>query len=426
VEFRLLGTLEVVDDGRAVPLPGTKARAVLAVLLLDANRVVPLDRLVDALWDDDPPATAVKSLQVYVSQLRKALGADRIETHARGYSVVAGPDELDAARFERLAAEGEFEEALALWRGPALADFREERFAREAAARLEELRLGADEDRIEAELEAGRHATAVADLERLVAEHPLRERPRGQLMLALYRSGRQAEALELYRRTRADLVGGLGVEPGPELQTLHRAILAQSSELDRPERAEPRRAPAAARARDPLLVGVAALVASAAVVAVLLTAVDRGTSADTRELAAFVVKVDNLVHQSREGRASIVSTIGAALDCTVHPQAAAAQITATERNRQSLLQQVAALRVPDDPDALRLADLFQRALAASIAADWRYRDWLGSLRACPKGAPPRSVAGADARATAIKTRFVRTFNRLAVRFGRDTRNPGDI
>ncbi|MDX6493816.1 MAG: hypothetical protein QOH02_1751, partial [Gaiellaceae bacterium] len=152
----MLGPLEVLEEGRSIPLPGRKARAVLVLLLLDANRVVPLDRLVDGLWDEAPPETATKTLQVYVSQLRKALGAERIQTHGRGYSLTAGPDELDAARFERLAGEGRFDDALAVWRGPALADFREERFARDAAARLEELRLGAEEGRIDAELAAGR------------------------------------------------------------------------------------------------------------------------------------------------------------------------------------------------------------------------------------------------------------------------------
>lgn len=422
----MLGPLEVLEEGRSIPLPGPKARAVLVLLLLDANRVVPLDRLVDGLWDEAPPETATKTLQVYVSQLRKALGSDRIQTHARGYSVAAGVDELDAARFERLAGEGHFEEALAVWHGPALADFREERFARDAAARLEELRLGAEEGRIEAALAAGRDAEVVADLERLVSEHPLRERLRGQLMLALYRSGRQSEALELFRRTRAELVDALGVEPGPELQELHRAILAQSPELatrrsDSAPR-EPQKSP-----RDPILIASAALLATAALVAVVLTVANRGDTAGSRELGVFAVKFDNLVRQSSDGRTSITSTIDGALACRLPPRAAAQQITAAERNRQSLLQQVAALRVPDDPQAIRVSALFQRALAASIDADWRYRDWLAGLKACPRGAArPAAVTAADARSTKLKTAFVRAWNPLAVRHGLPQRSPQEI
>ena len=423
----MLGPLEVLEEGRSIPLPGPKARAVLALLLLDANRVVPLDRLVDGLWEEAPPETATKTLQVYVSQLRKALGPERIQTHARGYSVTAGPDELDAARFERLAGEGHFEGALALWRGPALADFREERFARDAAARLEELRLGAEEGRIEAALAAGRDAQVVADLERLVAEHPLRERLRGQLMLALYRSGRQSEALELFRRTRAELVDALGVEPGPELQELHRAILAQSPDLAarRSESAPPRRSEESSR--DPVPMAFAALLATAALVAVVLTVVNRGDTAAPRELGVFAVKVDNLVRQSSDGRTSIRSTIGGALACRLPPRVAAQQITAAERNRQSVLQQVAALSVPDDPQAIRLSALLQRALAASIDADWRYRDWLAGLKACPRGAArPAPVAAADARSTRLKTAFVRAWNPLAVHYGLPERSPQEI
>lgn len=422
----MLGPLEVLEEGRSIPLPGPKARAVLALLLLDANRVVPLDRLVDGLWEEAPPETATKTLQVYVSQLRKALGPDRIQTHARGYSVAAAADELDATRFEKLAGEGRFEEALAVWRGPALADFREERFARDAAARLEELRLGAEEGRIEAALGAGRDAQVVADLERLVAEHPLRERLRAQLMLALYRSGRQSEALEVFRRTRAELVDALGVEPGPELQELHRAILAQSPELSA-KRSKSAPAELEDSSRDPILTAFAALLATAAFVAVVLTVVNRGDTARSRDLGVFAVKVDNLLRQSSDGRASITSTIRAALACGLAPRAAARQITAAERNRQSLLQQVAALGVPDDPEAIRIAGLFQRALAASIDADWRYRDWLAALKACPRGsAPPAAVVAADARSTKLKTAFAQAWNPVAARYGLPLRSPQEI
>jgi DNA-binding SARP family transcriptional activator len=426
VEFRVLGPLEVLEEGHPVPLPGPKARALLALLLLDANRVVPIDRLVDGLWDEAPPETATKTLQVYVSQLRKALGPERIQTHARGYSVTAGSDELDATRFERLAGEGRFEEALELWRGPALADFREERFARDAAARLEELRLGAEEGRIEAALAAGHDSQVVADLERLVAEHPLRERLRGQLMLALYRSGRQSEALEVFRRTRAELVDALGVEPGPELQELHRAILAQSPELAA-RHSEPAPPGAEESPRDAVAMAFAALLATAALVAVVLTVAHRGETAGSREVGAFAVKVDNLLRQSTNGRTSIASTIDGALTCRLQPRVAARQITAAERNRQSLLQQVAALRVPDDRQAIQLSALFQRALAASIDADWRYRDWLAGLEACPRGTPPpAAVTAADARSTKLKRTFVRAWFPLAVRYGLPARTPQEI
>lgn len=424
-EFRVLGPLEVTEDGRPVPLPGAKPRALLALLLLDANRVVPVDQLVDGLWEDDPPETAAKTLQVYVSQLRKALGAERIATHPRGYSVVVGPDELDAARFEQLAAEGRFEDALALWRGPALADFREERFGRDGAARLDELRVGAEEDRLDALLARGGHAAAVADLERLVAGHPLRERLRAQLMLALYRSGRQADALELYRRTRAELVEQLGLDPGPELQELERRILAQDPALAAPSRLE--RLRGEEHRRDPRVAAVAALLAAAALVALVLVALDNRSNAPPRDVRAFVVKVENLLRQSRGGRASIQSTIAAALACDVPPRRAARQITAAERNRQSVLQQIAALRVPDDDGSVRLAGLFQRALGASIDADWRYRDWLESRGRCPRGerAPP-PVSAANARSTALKTQFVRAYNPLARRYGRPTWKAADF
>jgi DNA-binding SARP family transcriptional activator len=248
MEFRLLGPLEAVDDGRTLPLGGTKQRALLAVLLLSANETVPGERLVDALWGERPPATATKAIQVYVSGLRRVVGADRLQTRGRGYAIVAVPEEIDVARFERLTAEGRralaagahaeaaerLATALALWRGPALADLAAEPFAEPAAARLEELRLAALETRLDADLLLGRHAELVGELEGLVAGEPLRERPRRQLMLALYRSGRQAEALAAYQEARTTLVEELGIEPGPELQELERAILRQDASLAAP------------------------------------------------------------------------------------------------------------------------------------------------------------------------------------------------
>ncbi len=238
-----------------------------------------MDRIVDALWGESPPATATKTVQVYVSRLRKILGAEALVTRGGGYALVAGPDSVDADRFERLAGEGRellaagdaagaakrLREALDLWRGEALADFAYESFARSEASRLEELRLGALEDRIDAELALAHHAALVPELEALVDEQPTRERLRGQLMLALYRSGRQADALEAYRDGRVRLAEELGLEPGPELQRLERAILSQDPDLDRSS--PPARLAAIRRRRGaPLIVvgGILLLVAAAA------------------------------------------------------------------------------------------------------------------------------------------------------------------
>ena len=233
MEFRILGSLEVVEGGRALSLGG-RPRALLAFFLLHGNELVSSERLIDALWGERPPETAQAALQVHVSQLRKRLGVDRIQTRAPGYLLRLERHELDASRFEDLLAEGQTDEALALWRGPALADFRYEPWAQAEGARLDELRLAAVEKRIEADLAAGRHAQLVSELESLVREQPLRERLRAQLMLALYRSGRQADALALYQETRRLLVEELGIEPGPELQELHRRVLNQEFGLAAP------------------------------------------------------------------------------------------------------------------------------------------------------------------------------------------------
>jgi DNA-binding SARP family transcriptional activator len=253
VEFGILGPLQIRDGDREVAVTGAKQRALLAVLLLHAGEVVSSDRLIDELWGDEPPESGVTALQVRVSQLRKALGsaAEQLETRAPGYVIRLGTEELDLHRFTRLVDEAVSAEpahasdllwqALALWRGPPLADFAYEGFAQAAIGRLEELRLAALEKRIEADLAVGRHAELAGELESLVVEHPLRERFRGQLMLALYRSGRQAEALAAYQSTREALVEGLGIEPGPALQELERAILRQDPGLALAEVATPER-----------------------------------------------------------------------------------------------------------------------------------------------------------------------------------------
>jgi DNA-binding SARP family transcriptional activator len=258
MEFRVLGPLEVRDGDRLLSLGGTKQRALLAVLLLHANEVVSNERLIDALWGDHPPPTAANTLQVHVSKLRKLLESDgssvRIVTRPHGYMLQLDPDELDLHRFERLldtardalaanepeTAAGALREAIALWRGDALADLAAESFGQAATLRLEDLRLTAVEELVEAELALGRHRELVSELRALTAEHPFRERLPGQLMLALYRSGRQAEALEVYQATRRLLVEELGIEPGQPLQRLERAILVQDPALDAPRSDETR------------------------------------------------------------------------------------------------------------------------------------------------------------------------------------------
>jgi DNA-binding SARP family transcriptional activator len=252
VEFRILGPLEVREGERVVPLGGARRRAVLALLLLDANRVVSVERLVDGVWGDSPPASALASLQNHLGRLRQQLG-ERLVTRSPGYELRVGDGELDLDRFVRLVDEARgaepavaaerLAEALALWRGPPLADLAAEP-AGQAAAHLEELRLAALEDRIDADLALGRHGPLVAELEALVAREPYRERPRRQLILALYRSGRQADALEAYTQARSTFVEELGTEPGRELQELHRAVLNREAELDAPvqEEAPPARA----------------------------------------------------------------------------------------------------------------------------------------------------------------------------------------
>src|SRR5947209_108827 len=242
MEFRVLGPLEAYEAGKQVPVGGAKQRALLAVLLLNANRVVPRDRLIDALWDEEPPETARKAVQVYVSQLRKLLGPDVLQTRPPGYLLRVEPGMLDLDRFETVlrdardadpgTAANKLREALALFRGRPLADFANDRFAQAEIVRMEELRLVALEERIEAELRLGRHGELVPELEALTDEHPLRERLCRQRMLALYRCGRQAEALKVYQSARRELVEELGIEPGRELRELHQAILRQDSALE--------------------------------------------------------------------------------------------------------------------------------------------------------------------------------------------------
>jgi DNA-binding SARP family transcriptional activator/tetratricopeptide (TPR) repeat protein len=239
IDFRILGPLEVLADGRPLELGAPKQRTLLALLLLEANRVVSADRLIDALWDESAPETAHKALQVYVSQLRKLLGRDRLETRSPGYRLRVEPGELDLDRFRTLSNEGRRHDALELWRGPPLAEFAYHAFAETEIAQLEELRSACLEDRIERDLAEGRHRDVIAELEALIRAHPLRERLRAQLMLALYRSGRQGDALDAYQAARRALVDELGIEPSRELRELHQAMLNQSPRLDVAAASEP-------------------------------------------------------------------------------------------------------------------------------------------------------------------------------------------
>jgi DNA-binding SARP family transcriptional activator len=246
LEFGVLGPFEARDGDRVLPVGRGKQTALLALLVLHGNEVLSVDRLIDELWGDRPPLTARKSVQVRVAGLRRTLGEGLLLTSAGGgYLIRIEAEQLDLHRFERLVSEGrdalagdpgaakdKLDEAVAIWRGPALADFAYESFAQPAIARLEEVRLSALELQIEAELALGRHAAVVGRLQELAVTYPLRERLRALLMLALYRDGRQGDALAAYRGARKQLVDELGIEPGPPLQELHRAILEQQPSLN--------------------------------------------------------------------------------------------------------------------------------------------------------------------------------------------------
>src|SRR5438067_4014653 len=252
MEFRILGPLEVVEDGETVALGTLKERLVLGVLLLHANEFVSRERLIDDLWGEAPPPTARKAVNVYVSKLRKALGRDGddpIATASGGYRLRVDPDAVDASRVQLLTASarehvsrGElesaaerFQEARSLWRGPTLAGLQLESRGRDEVAQLDELRLAALMERIDCDIALARHEQALGELNVLVREHPLRERLRAQQMLALYRADRQAEALDAYAEARRTLVDDLGIEPSEALQRLQQAILRHDPSLETPE-----------------------------------------------------------------------------------------------------------------------------------------------------------------------------------------------
>jgi DNA-binding SARP family transcriptional activator/DNA-binding beta-propeller fold protein YncE len=341
VEFRILGPLEVIEDGNPVALGTLKERLVLAVLLLHANEFVSRERLIDDLWGEAPPPTARKAVNVYVSQLRKALGqgGDLIGTASGGYRLQVEPDDVDASRVQRLlasarehVARGELEsaaerfgEALSLWRGPTLAGLQLESRGHDEVAQLDELRLVALMDRIDCDLGLGRHEHALGELNVLVREHPLRERLRAQQMLALYRADRQADALEAYAEARHTLVDDLGIEPSEALQRLQQAILRHDPSLETPEgtagvngREPTEAAPPATttsaeagekRPRTPFrprrwqlaLAGVVLLAASAATATIL----SESTAATPRILPNSLVQLD-----PRTGKPILVKQVG--------------------------------------------------------------------------------------------------------------------
>jgi len=271
MEFRILGPLEVVDEGRILSLGSGRQLALVALLLLHANETVSVDRLVDELWGESPPPTAAKIVRNSISLLRRELG-DRLVTQPPGYLLRVEDGELDSHRLERAVESGDVDEladALDLWRGAPLSQFAYKEFAQREIARLEELRLTAIEARVEAQLARGRHASEIPSLETLNQQHPLRERLAAQLMLALYRSGRQADALEAYQRTRRSLDDELGIEPGPALRELELKILNQDASLGQPPAAVG--AEASGRRRPLALTLAAFVLAAAAAVAFVVT-----------------------------------------------------------------------------------------------------------------------------------------------------------
>ena len=312
MEIRILGPLEVRDAGGAIRLGGPQQRALLALLVIRRGEVVPTDTLVDELWPEDPPAAAVKTVQMYVSQLRRALGDGVLTTHGRGYRLESEPADIDAQRFEAVLSRASAEErpdravallgdALALWRGPALAGVADAPLARAESRRLEELRLVAVETRLGHELELRPPEALIPELQALVTAHPLRERLRVLSMLALYRAGRQAEALDVYRDARHRLDRDLGLEPTRELRELEAAILRQDPALDAVRPAARGRPARRARARR-LLVAGGGLVALAAVAAVLAS-----SGAGSKPSLASVGANSVAVIEPAEGR--IVGTV---------------------------------------------------------------------------------------------------------------------
>ena len=427
LEFRILGPLEVVGEEGAFELGGPKQRATLAILLLSVNRVVSVDRLADELYAGAAPVTALKQVQRQISDLRKLLGqAGGIETRSPGYTIRLAPEQFDLSAFERLTADGSealaagdarrarelLTEALGLWRGPPLADLAYESFAGTPIERLEELRLAALEQRIDAELALGRHGELVGELQELVGEHVLRERFHEQLMLALYRSGRQAEALEAYRRARLALTEDFGLEPSRALQQLERRILTQDASLDLDRPSAPPVDRSADRGRGLLAVpadegGLDAVLSVAAPLARLpgRELIVARLVADERELPGAVASLDNR-------RGELAETTRTAAFTTEEPAADVIRL-ATAYDVELVL-----VNTPADIDATPLpagvAALLEHspadvALVGATAVDWSSgsgvfvpfggadHDWaaleLGAWLASAAATPLRLVGG---------------------------------
>lgn len=349
LEFGLLGPLTVTRGGMPVPLNAEKQRLLMAILLLNANRLVGTEQLIDAVWDEEPPPTAAKGLQVLVSRLRQDVPglASALMTQGRGYRLEVARDQIDLERFRSLAdagrrslaegnatqAEVRLAAALDLWRGPALADLTASRHAKAAADRLEEERLATLEDSIDARLALGRHAELVGELKGEIERHPFREQLRGQLMLALYRSGRQAESLDAYREARLRLAEELGLEPGPLLRHLEQAILERDPNLelpvvDRSSRTPPLAGPPPSHRwprRAVVLAAAAGTVVAGTIAAILFTSDSgAGGSGTVPASAAAVPAADTLVAlDPQTGAVTSVAKIGRAPDQVVVARGAA-------------------------------------------------------------------------------------------------------
>jgi DNA-binding SARP family transcriptional activator/ABC-type branched-subunit amino acid transport system substrate-binding protein len=385
MDYRILGPLEVWDGDRRLTIAAGKPAAVLAYLLLHANEVVAADRLVDALWNSEAPATASKIVQNAVASVRRGLEAsgDRrvLLTRSPGYLLEVAPDELDASRFAALVTEGRralrdgepstasarLGEGLALWRGAALADFVYDEFAQGESARLQGLRVEALEDRVDAELALGRHRELVPELERLVEEHPLRERLRGQLMLALYRSGRQTAALDVYADTRRALHDELGLEPGRPLKELQRSILEQDPSLDAPAQPTAERVRRRRRAL--------ALAAAGAGIAAVLLAIGTGvflnrggglTSVAPNTVALVEPDSGRLAGEARvPGGPGIVATTGRVV--WIQNRLSGTWTVLDEQSgevRRIAVPDIDAAAVAVQPDAIWLVDRLGRELVA--------------------------------------------------------------
>jgi DNA-binding SARP family transcriptional activator len=320
VEFRLLGPLEIVDEDQLVDVGRGRQRALVALLLVRANEVVPVDGLIEALWNGEEPPSARQIVQNYVLRLRRALGTQRVKTNSGGYALMARADEIDSRRAEALLATGRealrsdhleeaerlFAQALQLWRGEPLAEFAYDDFAAREIARLRALRLDVIEEHCESAMALGRHRELIADLEQLVAANPLRERLRGQLMLALYRAGRQSDALDTYRAGRSAMVDEKGLEPSEELQRLERAILNHDPVLGHSDSPSPTRVHARSRRSQVIWIGAATVATCAAVLAVILTrSTSGGGTPLTRLTAGSVARVD-----PRTGKATAIYQTG--------------------------------------------------------------------------------------------------------------------